>query len=71
MADETDLFGIPVPSTDPVFIFIIIIHIGIGLLCVVSGLVSLSEKTKKKRRSNWRQESYNGSYCPVQWLDKK
>jgi len=51
MADETDLFGIPVPSTDPVFIFIIIIHIGIGLLCVVSGLVAmLSEKTKEKAK---------------------
>jgi hypothetical protein len=49
MAEETDLFGIPVPSTDPVFIFIVVIHIGIGLLCVVSGLVAmLSGKTKKK-----------------------
>jgi hypothetical protein len=49
MVEETDLFGIPIPSRDPVFIFIIIVHIGLGLLCVVSGLVAiLTEKGKKK-----------------------
>ena len=38
MQETTDLFGIPVPSRDPVFVGFVIIHILISLVCVISGL---------------------------------
>ena len=47
--ETTDLFGIPVPSTNRVFLTFVVIHIFISLLCVISGLLAmLSEKGKKK-----------------------
>ena len=45
MKEETILFGIPVPSTNKLFLVIVAVHIALGLICVISGLVSmLSEK---------------------------
>ena len=45
MKEETILFGIPVPSTNKLFLIIVAVHIALGLICVISGLVSmLSEK---------------------------
>jgi hypothetical protein len=45
MEDTTDLFGIPVSSTDNVFLAFIVIHIVVALASVISGLFAmLSEK---------------------------
>lgn len=46
MEEETIVFGIPVPSTNKVFLAIVVIHIALGLVCVIAGLVAmLSNKT--------------------------
>lgn len=48
MEGETILFGIPVPSTNKLFLAIVVVHIVIGLLCVTAGLAAmLSEKGGK------------------------
>lgn len=45
MQEQTDLFGIPVPSTDKVFLTFVVIHIAVSLVAVVSGLLAmLSDK---------------------------
>lgn len=45
---ETILFGIPVPSENKVFLAVIVVHIVLGLICTISGIVAmLSDKTKK------------------------
>lgn len=49
MEETTDLFGIPVPSTDKVFLTFVVVHILISLVCVISGLFAmLTEKGLKK-----------------------
>jgi hypothetical protein len=49
MNETTDLFGIPVPSTDRIFIAGVIVHIIIALVAVLSGLMAmLSDKLGKK-----------------------
>jgi uncharacterized membrane protein len=53
--ETTDLFGIPVPSTDPVFLAFVIVHIAISLVAVISGLLAMfSEKTSTRHRANGR-----------------
>jgi uncharacterized membrane protein len=53
--ETTDLFGIPVPSTDPVFLALVVVHIAISLVAVISGLFAmLSEKTSTLHRANGR-----------------
>ena len=49
MQEQTDLFGIPVPSTDKVFLAFVIIHILIALAAVISGAVAM---LSKKARGN-------------------
>lgn len=38
---ETILFGIPVPSDNKVFLTIVVIHILLGLICVLSGVSAM------------------------------
>lgn len=48
MQEETILFGIPVPSTNRLFLAIVVVHIMFGLICVLAGLTAmLSEKGGK------------------------
>ena len=48
MEETADIFGIPVPSTDPTFLSVVVVHILISLVAVVSGLVAmLSDKGKR------------------------
>ena len=57
MEQQTDLFGIPVPSTDRVFLTFVVIHIAISLVAVFSGLrAMLSVKSSKRHKRN-------GSIC--------
>lgn len=41
---ETIFFGIPVPSDNKVFLTVVGIHILLGIICVLSGLVSILSK---------------------------
>jgi len=53
MEEHTDLFGIPVPSTDKVFLSFVVIHIVISIVAVISGVFAMfTEKTaaSHKRR---------------------
>lgn len=44
---ETIVFGVPVPSDDEVFISIVVVHILLGIICVIAGAVAmLSSKGK-------------------------
>ena len=53
--EATNLFGIPVPSTDPVFLMFVVVHIAISLVAVISGLLAMfSEKTSTRHRKNGR-----------------
>lgn len=45
MEEQTNLFGIPVPSTNKIFLAFVVIHIFLALICLISGLIAmLSEK---------------------------
>jgi hypothetical protein len=53
MEEQTNLLGIPVPSTDPVFIAFVIVHIAISLVAVISGLLAMfAEKTSTRHKKN-------------------
>jgi hypothetical protein len=53
--ETTNFFGIPVPSTDPAFLVLVVAHIVISFVAVASGLLAmLSEKTSRKHRINGR-----------------
>jgi uncharacterized membrane protein HdeD (DUF308 family) len=54
MAEQTTVvLGIPIPSTDPVFLAIIGIHILFGLAAVISGAVAMLSTKGRGRHSNW------------------
>lgn len=47
MEQTIDVFGIPVPSTDPVFLAFVVVHIMISLIAVLAGVFAmLSDKRK-------------------------
>jgi uncharacterized membrane protein len=51
--DKTDLFGIPIPSTDKVFLTFVVIHILIALVSIISGLIAiLSLKGSTRHRKS-------------------
>jgi len=50
--DSTVILGIEIPSTDPVFIGVIVgIHIPLGLACVVAGAVAMLSEKRRGRHS--------------------
>ena len=49
MEEQTIIFGVPVPSTNPIFLIFVVVHILIALVCVISGLLAmLINKTSRK-----------------------
>ena len=49
MEEQTNILGIPVPSSNPVFLTFVVVHILIALVCVASGLLAmLTQKTNPK-----------------------
>ena len=40
-SDTTIVFGVPVPSADPVFLAVVRFHIVVGTACVVAGVVAM------------------------------
>lgn len=55
MADEniTVVLGIPIPSTDPVFLSIVGVHVLFGLTAVIAGAVAMLMNKGRGRHSNW------------------
>lgn len=53
MADEnTIVLGIPIPSTDPVFLAIVGIHVAFGLAAVIIGAFAMLSRKGRGRHSN-------------------
>jgi hypothetical protein len=64
--ETTDLFGIPIPSTDPVFIAFVVVHIAISFVAVVCGLLAMfSEKSSARHRANGRVYFWSISFSFV------
>lgn len=53
MTGTTAILGIPVPSTDPVFLSVVVIHIWFGLGAVVAGLVAMMSRKGRGRHARW------------------
>jgi hypothetical protein len=54
MSDETTIvFGVPVPSVDPVFLAVVRFHILVGILCVVAGVVAMLSNKGRGRHSTF------------------
>ena len=49
IADSTVVLGLVIPSSDPLFLAILALHIVAGLICVVTGAVAMAS-TKGHRR---------------------
>src|SRR6266540_4097187 len=50
--DSTVILGIEIPSTDPVFVGVIVgVHIPLGLACVVAGAVAMMHEKRRGRHS--------------------
>jgi hypothetical protein len=64
--ETTNVFGIPVPSTDPVFLTFVVVHIAISFAAVISGLLAmLSEKTSPRHSANGRVYFWSISFSFV------
>ncbi len=49
--DTTIVFGMPVPSVDPVFLAVVRFHIIVGVVCVVAGIVAMLSHKGRGRHS--------------------
>ena len=68
MEESTEIFGIPVPSTDPTFLSFVVVHILISLVAVVSGLVAMLSDKGKRRHSTYGKVYFWSmlfSFCTV------
>ncbi len=68
MEESTEIFGIPVPSTDPTFLSFVVVHILISLVAVVSGLVAMLSDKGRGRHSTYGKVyfwSMLSSFCTV------
>src|SRR3954462_12584212 len=54
MADDiTVVAGIPIPSTSPVFLTIVGIHVLFGIVCATTGVVAMLSKKRRGRHSDF------------------
>ena len=49
----TIVFGIPVPSVDPVFLAVVRFHIVVGIACVATGVVAMLSHKRRGRHSTF------------------
>lgn len=56
--DTTVVAGIPIPSTSPIFLTVVALHVLVGLLCVVAGAVAMLSP----KRSG-RHPTFGTIYC--------
>jgi uncharacterized membrane protein len=52
-SDTTIVFGVPVPSVDPVFLAVVRFHIVVGIACVVAGVVAMLTNKGRGRHSTF------------------
>jgi uncharacterized membrane protein len=55
---STTLIGIEIPSTDPLFLAVVGIHIPLGLTCVILGAVAMLNKKQRGRHSSFGKIYY-------------
>jgi uncharacterized membrane protein len=55
---KTELLGLPLPSDDPAFITVIVIHIGLSLGAVIVGLVAMLKDKNSKGHSTFGKLYY-------------
>jgi uncharacterized membrane protein HdeD (DUF308 family) len=51
--NTTVVLGIPIPSTDPVFLAIVGVHVVFGLAAVIAGVVAMVSGKGRGRHSKW------------------
>lgn len=51
--DTTIVFGVPVPSTDPVFLAVVRFHILVGIACVTAGVIAMLSRKGRGRHSTF------------------
>lgn len=51
--DTTIVFGVPVPSVDPVFLTVVRFHIVVGIACVVAGIAAMLSHKRRGRHSTF------------------
>ena len=52
-SDTTIVFGVPVPSVDPVFLAVVRFHIVVGTACVAAGVVAMLSHKGRGRHSTF------------------
>ena len=52
-SDVTDVLGIPIPSTDPLFLSIVAIHVLFGIAAVVNGAIAMLSKKGTGRHATF------------------
>ena len=52
-SDTTIIFGVPVPSVDPVFLAVVRFHIVVGAACVAAGVVAMLSHKGRGRHSTF------------------
>jgi hypothetical protein len=54
MTDETSIvFGVPVPSVDPIFLAVVRFHILVRIVCVVAGITAMLNRKRRGRHSTF------------------
>lgn len=53
MTGTAAILGIPVPSTDPAFLSVVVIHIGFGVGAVVAGFLAMMSRKGLGRHASW------------------
>ena len=53
VANSVVVAGIPIPSSSPVFLAGVAVHVGFGLVCVVSGAVAMLSPKRPGRHPLW------------------
>jgi hypothetical protein len=67
--DSTVILGIEIPSTDPIFIAVIVgIHVPLGLACVVAGAVAMLSEKRRGRHSTVGKVYYWCLFVLFRWL---
>ena len=51
--DTTIVFGVPVPSVDPVFLAVVRFHIVVGIACVAAGAIAMLSRKGRGRHSTF------------------
>ena len=51
--DTTIMFGVPVPSVDPVFLAVVRFHILVGIACVGAGIAAMLSQKRRGRHSTF------------------